>query len=184
MSVSGAGNLQAKLGRIAKALVSTAPKRIAADAERHFKDSFRNQGFTDRVLVKWRPLRKPRTSKGKVLQGRILKGRGLLANSVRVAQADWNSIQVVAGGQHVRYAKIHNEGGWIRRQVTRRAHTRQAHAANTRRGRIMRKEAHVRRHQARMNLYMPKRQFMGDSYMLRQTMLQTVLKTIIEPLLK
>lgn len=177
--------MQAKLTRLAKALVSTAPKRIAANAERHFKDSFRNQGFTDRALVKWRPLRKPRTnSKGKKLQGRILKGRGLLANSIRVARADWNGIQVVAGGPHVPYAKLHNEGGWIRRQVTRRAHTRRAHPANTRRGRVLRNEAHVRRHQARMNVYIPKRQFMGDSHQLRQTMRQTILKTIAETLVK
>lgn len=170
--------------RLRKALTTTIPKRIAADAQRHYMDSFRHQGFTDRALVKWRPVKKPRTSRGKVVGGRVLKGRGLLANSIRVARADWNGIQVVAGGPHVPYARIHNEGGWIRRQVTRRAHTRRAHPARTKSGVIMRKEANVRRHQARMNLYMPKRQYMGDSTVLRNTMRQTIQRTIIETLVK
>ncbi len=184
MPVRGDKQLQAKVAKLKAALMNTAPKRIAADAQRHFMESFRNQGFTDSGLVKWRPLRKPRTAKDKVLQGRILKGKGLLANSIRVVKADWNGIVVSAGGSHVPYARIHNEGGWIRRQVTRRAHTRRAHPAKSKGKQVMRKEANVRRHQARMNLYMPKRQFMGDSHVLRRKMRETILKTITESLVK
>lgn len=186
MPVKGDKQLQAKVAKLKAALMKTAPQRIAIDAQRHFMQSFRDQGFTDRGLVKWRPLRKPRTNaKGKVLQGRILKGKGLLANSIRVIKADWNGIVVAAGGPHVPYARLHNEGGWIRRQVTRRAHVRGAHIRRTKRyGAQQVSEANVRRHQARMNLYMIKRQFMGDSHVLRRKMRETILKTITESLVK
>ncbi len=185
MPIYGVNNLDKRIERLGKALQRTIPRRIGQDAENHFRASFKNGGFTDRTLVKWRPRKQqPRDRRGKAKAHTVLFQHGLLRGSVRLAQAYWNSIQVVAGGPHVPYARIHNEGGWIRRQVTRRAHTRRAHAANTRRGRIMRGEAHVRRHQARMNVYIPKRQFMGPSKALEATMRQTILKTIAETLMK
>lgn len=185
MPIYGLNKLDKRMDRLGKALQRTIPRRIGQDAENHFRASFKNGGFTDRTLVKWRPRKQqPRDRRGKAKAHTVLFQHGLLRGSVRLVQADWNNIQVVAGGPHVPYARIHNEGGWIKRQVTRRAHTRRAHAANTRRGRILRGEAHVRRHQARMNVYIPKRQFMGDSFTLRQKMRETILITIAEALIK
>ena len=154
-----------------KALVSTVPKRIAADAERHFKQSFRDQGFTNSSLVKWAP-----TKKGK--PGRVLKKSGLLFNSIRIVRAEWNGIQLTAGGPHVPYAQIHNEGGTINRQVTRREHFRKGGPVRTRRGTVQRKGGLVKRHQARMNVHIRKRQFMGRSVVLENTMRLTIINTI------
>ena len=173
MPVFGINDINRKLERLGKTLVSIVPKRIAADAERHFKDSFRNQGFTDKSLVKWR-----RTKKGKA--GRILKKTGNLSNSIRIERADATAIRIVAGGQHVPYAKAHNEGLMLQRQVTRRAHWRAAHKRRTKRGAVNVPDSFVRRHQARLNLRLVKRQFMGRSAVLEQTMRRTILRSIAE----
>lgn len=168
------GNIQV-VQKLTRALTSIIPKRIGADAERHFKDSFRKQGFTDASFRMWPPLKDPKAKKG-----RILKKTGLLMNSIRVAHADWRGVQVVAGGPHVPYAQIHNEGGTINRQVTRRAHFRKGGPVRSRRGTVQRKAGFVKRHQAHMNVHIRKRQFMGPSKVLETKMRGTILRTIAE----
>lgn len=184
MPIKGDKQLRAKVATLQKALVNTVPKRLGADAQRHFMMSFRNQGFTDTSLVLWPRLKKPRTSGGKVVQGRILKGRGLLMNSIRVLRANWNSIQVVAGGSHVPYARIHNEGGTIEATASVRAHTRRDHAARTSAGTRLRKGSTVATHTRKMLIYMPKRQYMGRSAVLNMKMRGTIMQTVVESLVK
>lgn len=185
MPISGHKQLQAKVDRLKKALQSTVPKRLGNDARRFYLESFRRQGWLDTSLTPWPATKKPRTnSKGKALQGRILKGRGLLMNSIRVLRADWSGIQVVAGGPHVPYAKIHNEGGTISTTASVRAYDRREHMANTRGGRRMRKAAKVSAHTRRMNTTIPQRRFMGQSAALEKVMRGTIERTIVETLLK
>lgn len=159
--------LQQRIKQLQNELRNRLPKVLAAQAERHFKQSFRDQGFTDRALVRWRP------SRG-VKAGRTLRRSGLLFNSIRIARADAGGIVIVAGGPYVPYARIHNEGGTIQRQVTRRAHQRKAH----RRGRSLVKEHSVRRHQARLNVHLPKRQYMGKSQVLDTAMRNGILNSV------
>lgn len=184
MAISGDKQLIAKVNNLSKALMSTVPKRLGNDAQRHFMMSFQNQGFTDAQLIQWPKLKKQRTIGGRAAQGRILKGRGLLMNSIRVVRANWNSIVVVAGGPHVPYAKIHNEGGTIEGTTGVRAHTRRDHAARLRTGKVMRRGGPVRAHTRRLLTYMPKRQFMGRSQVLEETMRNTIRRTIVETLVK
>lgn len=185
MAIKGDKQLQAKLAKLQKALNSTVPKRLGNDARRFFLESFRRQGWLNRGLQPWPPLKKSRTnSKGKALAGRILKGRGLLMNSIRVLRADAHGIVLVAGGQHVRYAKIHNEGGTISGMQSVRSFDRRAHMARTKAGMRMRKEAKVRAFTRRMNTRIPQRRFMGQSHELEVIMRKTILKTVVETLLK
>lgn len=184
MPVHGSKQLIAKVNNLSKALMGTIPKRMATDAHRHFLMSFRNQGFTDERLVLWPRLKKARTIGGRSVEGRILKGRGLLMNSLRIAQANWNSIVIAAGGPHVPYAKIHNEGGTIEATASVRSHTRRDHAANSRNGKVLRRGGTVGAHTRRMLTYMPKRQYMGRSKVLVETMRQTIMKTVVETLVK
>lgn len=179
MPIYGLNKLDKRIEKLGKALQRTIPRRIGQDAENHFRASFKNGGFTDRALVKWRPRKQPPTDKrGKAKAHTVLYQYGLLRGSVRLLRADWNNIQVVAGGPHVPYARIHNEGGIINRQATRRAHQRRAHERSTPRGRQRVAEHSVRRHQVRMNTYIPKRQFMGRSHVLEMTMRRTILTSI------
>lgn len=184
MPTSGDKQLIAKLNNLSKALAGTVPKRLGNDAQRHFMNSFRNQGFTDERLVLWPKLKTPRTIGGRVVQGRILKGRGLLMNSIRVVRANWNSIVVAAGGPHVPYARIHNEGGTIETTANIRAHTRRDHAARLRTGKVLRRGGPVRAHTRHILTYMPKRQYMGRSRALERTMRETITRTVVESLVK
>lgn len=184
MPERGTKQLNAKLSNLKKALLTTAPKRMGNDALRHFLMSFRNQGFTDERLVLWPKTKAPRTIGGRAVQGRILKGRGLLMNSLRVTRSDWNGIQLAAGGPQVPYAKIHNEGGTIETTANVRAHARRDHVARLRTGKVARTGGPVKAHTRRMLTYMPKRQYMGRSAVLVNTMRETILKTVVQTLVK
>lgn len=185
MPVYGIKNLDKRLLKLRSDLATKLPKKLGQAAETHFRNSFKRQGFTDKALVKWPARAKPpMTRRGKAKPHTILYNHGLLRNSVRLVRHTWNDIQVVAGGQHVPYARIHNEGGTITKTVSVRAFDRRAHMAKTKAGMRMRKEAKVRAFTRRMNTVIPKRQFMGDSYVLRQKMRETITKTIVESLAK
>jgi phage gpG-like protein len=156
-----------------KVVQSILPPRIGAAAQRHFTMSFRNQGFTDQGLRRWIP------SKG-AKANRTLKKSQALANSIRIAEATAQRITITAGNQHVPYAQIHNEGGWIRGQKTVRAHIRGPF--KRRRGsrtEEVRKHA-VRRHQAKVNMYIRQRRFMGRSTMLNLEIARVINVTINE----
>jgi phage gpG-like protein len=175
MATHGTKELNAKLEKLARALQTIAPKRIAANAERHYKESFANQGFTDRTLQLW-----PKTKNGKAK--RILKRTGNLYNSIRIVRADANGIQITAGGPHVPYARIHNLGGTIEGEVSVRTHLRKAHSMRTRRGRVIAKAAMVQAHQRKLLIYMAKRQFMGKSHVLDLKFRDTLTTTIAQAL--
>ncbi len=182
MPVYGVKNLNDRLLKLRSDLYTKLPKRIGQDAENHFRDSFKKGGFTDHALVKWKPRAKPpRTKSGKEKPHTLLYNHRLLRNSVRLVRYTWNDIQVVAGGPHVPYAKIHNEGGTINKTVSVRAFDRRAHMRKTKRGKRVRVgEAQVGAFTRHMNTTIPRRQFMGDSFALRQTMRQTIIRTIAE----
>lgn len=181
MPVHGFDQLNAKLSKLVSAITNKAPKLIAAGAERHFKESFRNQGFTDSSLQMW-----PKTKNGK--PGRILKKTGLLMNSIRIARADINGIQIVAGGPHVPYARIHNEGGTIEGTVNVRQYVRRAHEVKARRrgarGSVAfsRRSVVVKAHKRNMLVYMAKRRYIGKSVVLERNSRGIVVRVIQEAL--
>ncbi len=182
MPVYGVKNLNDRLKSLGAKIERELPKRIGQDAENHFRDSFKKGGFTDRALVKWKPRARPPVSKsGKARPHTVLFNHGLLRNSVRLVRYTWDNIQVIAGGPHVPYAQIHNEGGTISRTVGVRAFDRRGFMRKNKHGKREKvKPAHVAAFSRRMNTTIPRRQFMGDSFVLRQTMRQTILRTIAE----
>lgn len=186
MPVYGIKNLDNRLLKLRSDLVTKLPKKLGQAAETHFRNSFKNQGFTDRALVKWPARAKPpRAKSGKVKPHTILRNHGLLFNSVRLVRHTWNDIQVVAGGPHVPYAAIHNEGGTINKSASVRAFDRRAHIRTTKRGkRVNVGPSTVRPYTRHMNTTIPRRQFMGNSYVLRMELRGIILKSIIEPLAK
>ena len=83
-------------------------------------------------------------------RGSLMVRSGRLKRSIRkLSEGDY----YVYVGTDVPYAQIHNEGGTINKTVTVRTHSR------TRKGRA----ETVKSHRRKMNLTMPKRQFLGDS---------------------
>ena len=116
-------------------------------AVRHFRDSFRNEGFTDETLEKWKQVQRkiPGTLAYELATGAarsrgILRGpgRGRLSKSVKVLES--SEYKVVVGVEGVPYAPYHNYGvTWSQRSLF---------------GRQLKKVLRVE---------IPKRQFIGNS---------------------
>lgn len=123
---------------------------IAVD---HFDNSFRNTGFTDRTLEKWKPVRDRRTGKEKQ---RPLVETGRLRRSVH-AKEDSAGVSIIADAP---YAAIHNEGSKVEGSAEVRAHSRSKGKGSKK------KTSQVRAHSRKVNYTMPKRQFIGDSHQL------------------
>lgn len=126
-----------------------APRIVGVEAKNFFKNSFNKQGFEDVGVEPW----EKRATEDKNRRQR----RAILVKSARLKK----SLQYKATGRgkvyvysaDVPYAKIHNEGGVINGTQSVRKHTR------TIRG----KRTSVKAHQRKVNITIPKRQFMGNS---------------------
>lgn len=86
------------------------PTILSEQAKNFFQDSFTNQGFTDKTLIKWQPSRV-----AKKRGGATLVDSGRLRGSIRVTNVTSNSFRV---GSDVPYAEQHNDGkkGQVKRQ--------------------------------------------------------------------
>lgn len=143
-----------KAMRLREYLQTKAGRIIGVLAVQHFKKSFRDEGFTDDVLVKWTPSRRKAKGRGAYASRPTLTQSGALADSIDY-RTDLNKVYV---GTSKPYARVHNEGLRITGLQIVRAHSR----------RMGRKTVSVRAHKRNVNFKMPKRQFMGRSKVLTQ----------------
>jgi phage gpG-like protein len=146
------------------------------DAVRHFKKSFRNGGFTDATLVRW----KKREKKEKGKHRAVLVKTGALRRSIRVVKKSFNSVTIgsrTAGD----YGEVHNEG--YRGVQYVKPHKRQRVVRSRVRGsggfaggvftkgkattvELLGSRGNVKGFTRRVNI--PKRQFIGHSFILKQ----------------
>lgn len=85
---------------------------MGTDAKNHFVKSFRNQGFEDETIQKWKPRKRKsyRTRNGRVVDDTnraILVKTGDLRRSIRVISRSYRTIVL---GSDLPYAQIHNDG--------------------------------------------------------------------------
>ena len=89
-----------------KSLQRSLPVLVGETAKNFFQDSFRNQGFTDSGLKKWKK-RKGNTDPGRgVLIGKA-NGSNTLRNSIRVKTATMKKILITSD---LKYSAVHNYG--------------------------------------------------------------------------
>lgn len=146
-----------------EALLENATKIAATEAVRHFKGSFRNQGFTDSSLRAWKKRKDNRDS-----DRAILVKSGRLRRGVKVLQLTNKTAKVGVDLSEVPYAQYHNDGGI--------QHVR-AHKRRTPRGRRSDRDgayAQVKPHSRKV----PKRQFIGNSQVLNQNIDKKIAKEI------
>lgn len=99
---------------VKKLLTVDAVTITGKEAKKHFKQGFQreNQGFTDKSLENWEPL-KPATVKRKTRKNGstppILTETGHLADSIEW-KGDYEQQQVIMSSD-LPYAQVHNEGG-------------------------------------------------------------------------
>ena len=92
-------------------------------AVRHFRDSFRNEGFTDESLEKWAEVKRRipgtlayETATGAARSRGILRGTGKMSKAVKVLQS--SEYKVVIGVEGIPYAPYHNFGAkWTQRSI-------------------------------------------------------------------
>ena len=169
MDIDFKGDFFAKLEKVSK---HTFLRRMTAEvgiiAVNFSKDRFQFKNWIDKGGVeKWKPRqRNKRNDKGSLL---VRSGR--LKRSIRkIITGDY----YVMVGTDVPYAQIHNEGGEINKTVRVRGFQRKinirARKIDRATGRVRKLKkvigqtlVNVRSHNRKMNLQMPKRQFLGDS---------------------
>lgn len=83
---------------------------VADYAQRFFKNSFKDQGFTDLSFIPWV---KRMDSEPHLL----LMKSGALEDSIKITEATKTKIEITAG-EGLPYASIHNTGGTIQVKVT------------------------------------------------------------------
>lgn len=158
----------AKLNRLQKLYVKF-PKLAGTEAVNFSKERFRLKNWLDRSREKWEPRKRVGSTKKK-RKGSLMMVSGRLKRSIKKIRQTRNSVTI---GTDVPYARIHNEGGEIKKTVKVRKHTR------VRSGRKTKVKAHVRQ----MNTSIPQRQFIGDSAILLrrvERLLERELKQIIK----
>lgn len=142
-----------------EAALKRSRKQAGQSAVRHFRESFRNEGFTDEGLDKWAQVQRkiPETSayetatRAQRSRG-ILRGRGILANSVKVLNE--SGFKVTIGVAGLKYAAVHNDGAELSRSKIFGRQTRKP-----------------------FTVVIPKRQFIGNSRVLERKITTQLLKT-------
>ena len=148
------------LDEIKGAIVATLkamPTIAGVEAVNHFKASFKNEGFTNDSLVKWKARKKKDEGRA------ILTKTGRLRRGIKVMRKTENSVTVGVDLSEVPYAQVHNEG--FNGTVAVRAHVRRNTRNNVYSATTKKLAATGINMMAagsrKMNI--PKRQFIGDS---------------------
>ncbi|MCH7400114.1 phage virion morphogenesis protein [Belliella sp. DSM 107340] len=151
-----------------------APAIISKTAVEYYKDSFRRKGFDGN---QWAPYSKRYKPKG----GSLMVKSSKLVNSIREAERTPNKVVISAGNSKVPYARIHNEGGEIRKAARSETFIRNRHTKGkkakafggmglykkgTTAGKGLTFKAHV--------IQMPKRQYMGAAIQLNQNIIARI----------
>jgi hypothetical protein len=155
---------------------------IAQEGVNFFKDSFRNQGFTNNTLIPWRRTKHKQNQFGKKSQGILIRS-GRLMRSIFASE---RTIKRITISVPTPYAQVNNEG--FQGTVTVREHTRHVYTSKrikykTSKGNQRSKTVKmangshtVRSHTRTMNI--PRRQFIGDSAVLNKQIDQILTKAI------
>jgi len=134
------------------------PRIVGNEAVVFSKGNWRKQGFQDVSVQPW----KRRNPKAERNSGRaILIDTGRLRRSIRITGIFGSQVHI---GSDVPYARIHNDGGRVTSTQRVREHTRRTKKSTTR----------VSAHQRRVNFYMPRRRYIGNSVELHRRINQKV----------
>jgi phage gpG-like protein len=113
--------IEHKAADIAQAMNRTLPIKAGSTAVSHFKDNFRQGGFVNGGLQRWKPSKRlSATSSGRHRKGKAKRGRTPAANRYKTLLSSrnhlYNSTRYIPSPGEVRiinevpYAIVHNEG--------------------------------------------------------------------------
>lgn len=146
------------------------PQKLGNVAVRYFRRSFDKEGFTDRTLDPWE--RRKYTARGG--PKKTLQVSGALKRSIRRLKTTFGEIKI--GTRGLAYAEIHNTGGTLRPQVTKRmrgfAWNKYKRTGNP----VFKGIALTKK--TNLTIEIPKRQYIGDSVVLEKLLKQRIEKEI------
>lgn len=176
-----------------KALDTRLPKILGAMAKSHFQEGFREGGFIDSSLIPWTPVH--RFGSGAAAQyGPLLSGRLNLCNSLTYLPGHGR----VTITNLAPYAAIHNSGGTLHPTVTDRMRNfawrryydlgggKKKETGQEDPPESLRWKALALTTKKRLDVKIPKRQFIGPSVILSQKLnerIQDELLRVLDPLL-
>jgi phage gpG-like protein len=153
-----------QLQRQFKSVLLRVPLLVGNEAVNFALDNFKMQGFQGATFQPWIK-RKVSWVKNKRAGRNLLIDSGRLRRTIRITQMTTNYVAI---GTDVKYAKAHNEGvnglGVIQ---TVKGFSRKSSLSS---GEVTR----VRPHTRRINMRIPKRQYLGDSPYLQQRLKRVV----------
>lgn len=123
------------------------PLLVGNEAVNFTLDNFRLQGFMGNTFQRWLPRKKSKWGKRDRSGAAILIGTGRLRRSIRIIRLNADSVTI---GSDVKYARAHNEGMSLGLIQTVKGYSTRGGVARS---------AHTRR----INMRIPRRQFMGNS---------------------
>lgn len=149
------------------------PTIVGNEAVTFFVRGFRNQGFTNQSLVLWK--------KGYKTAGATLVRAGHLRDSIEILSKTPASVTV--GSKGIRYAKLHNEGAVLQITPKQRAYFWAMYyklAGNkSKSSKTPNQKAEAFRRMAlAKTLTFPKRQFIGESQVLEETLSKALAKRL------
>lgn len=156
--------------KMAMEVLKDLPEKVGEKARAFFLTSFDKEGFTDTSFMAW-PKRQDD------LPHKLLSQSLALRASVKVTRADMKQV-VVRAGEGLPYAEIHNEGGTISVPVTERMR-RYFWYLFKKTGEDKYKWMALTKKE-RLTIRIPKRQFIGQSYILDGQLEKIFIDRIIE----
>ena len=159
--VTGADDLIRKLKAAEEYIRNDVPVVVGVEAVNHFKESFINEGFTDRATKKWQS-RKSKRSGGTNKQS-VLSKSGELKDSLTY-RVQGNRVII---STDKKYAQIHNEGGEIKvtKQMAKYFWSQYMLAKESENTELM---DQWRAMALSKTITIPKRQYIGESEVLNQ----------------
>ncbi|MGV3705437.1 MAG: hypothetical protein ACO1NU_08665 [Arcticibacter sp.] len=170
--MNNAQKLTAWLNRIEHHLYNSVPTIIAETSTEYFKESFRTKSFNG---VKWKE------TKRKVSRGSLMVRSGALVSTIKPSLVSSERVRISAGSSRVPYARVHNEGGLIRRASRSETFVRNRHTRGKkgkmfggmgafRKGTTPGQGLTFKAYEYRM----PQRQFMGHSAILNKRIIMRI----------
>lgn len=158
-----------------KQVIADYPRLVANTAVNFFKSNFDKQGWQGEIFEKWSARKKEtRRSLGKP----ILTDTGALKRSITVKSESENEV-IVGTGPEIPYARIHNEGGQITQAARSETFVRKRFKKAPKRGQFRRGVDPGKGFTFQdRTINMPKRQFMGDSPVLREQLKEMAINEI------
>lgn len=147
-----------------KSFIDVYPQLVGNEAVNFFKDNFKKQGWQGETFEKW-PARK-KNEKGPI-RPILIKNR-TLEQSIQRKLTTPNEVIVGTAGQ-IPYARIHNEGGQIHQAARSETFVRNRYKKKPMKGKFRKGTKPGRGFTfGERTINMPKRQFIGDSPVLRE----------------